>query len=305
MQRTLLRSWMLIGILGMAMSFGQEEGSADLFTESYTDRFQELFFEALKQKGIENYDRAESLLQDAKNMDPLNPVLDYELARVLILQKRYAEAEPYALDALKAQPSEYWFLETFMRTLKPQSKEVEPYLSQLPDGLEAFHLNLARWYVSQREWEKATAQLSVLQDSEKTRELQMLIARRQAAEVVDAQRPSHEKNADLPAEGSVAFYENRLRELLEAAEWPKLQETSGEALEVYPLQPYFYYTQGLSLLKRGKTEEAVSVLESGEGLLLGETPVSRLIYSALAEAHTSLGNLEKANQYRNKLKSGS
>ena len=36
----------------------REEGSADVFLEEYTDEFQEKFFEALKQKGIENYDRA-------------------------------------------------------------------------------------------------------------------------------------------------------------------------------------------------------------------------------------------------------
>ncbi len=305
MQRTLLICWMLVGILGMTLSFGQEEGSADLFTESYTDRFQELFFEALKQKGIENYDRAESLLQDAKNMDPLNPVLDYELARVLLLQKRYAEAESYALDALKAKPSEYWFLETFMRTLQPQSKTVDPYLSQLPDGMEAFHLNLARWYVSQEEWDRATEQLSTIRDSEQALELRMLIARQQVKQDMVTEESVPDKNTDLPVEGSLAYFENRLRQLLEEANWQQLQETSGEALEAYPLQPYFYYARGISLLRQGKEKDAVSVLESGEGMLLGDAPVSRLIYSALAEAHTALGNTEKANLYRNKLKSGS
>ena len=63
--------------LGSAMASGQEEGSAELFTESYTDRFQEVFFEALKQKGIENYDRAKEQLLEAKKLDPLHPVIDY------------------------------------------------------------------------------------------------------------------------------------------------------------------------------------------------------------------------------------
>ena len=35
--------------------WAQEEESAELFLEEYTDEFQNLFFEALKQKGIQNY----------------------------------------------------------------------------------------------------------------------------------------------------------------------------------------------------------------------------------------------------------
>lgn len=35
-------------------SFAQEEESAELFLDEYTDEFQETFFEGLKQKGIQN-----------------------------------------------------------------------------------------------------------------------------------------------------------------------------------------------------------------------------------------------------------
>lgn len=39
----------------------QEEESAEISLELYSDEFQEYFFEALKQKGIENYDKAINL----------------------------------------------------------------------------------------------------------------------------------------------------------------------------------------------------------------------------------------------------
>ena len=38
------------------------EDSSEVFLEEYSDTFQENFFEALKQKGIENYDKAINLL---------------------------------------------------------------------------------------------------------------------------------------------------------------------------------------------------------------------------------------------------
>lgn len=305
MQNTLFTCWFFIGFLGMMLSFGQEEGSADLFTESYTDRFQEIFFEALKQKGIENYDRAESLLQDAKNLDPLNPVLDYELARVLILQGRYAEAEKYALDALRAEPAKYWFLETFMETLKAQNKPIDAYWAQLPEGMEPFHLNMARWYISQEAWKAAEDQLSRLQDSDQAQQLQALISSRQAKDVSPGEQSTEAAQNRIPEEGSAAFYEKALGEILGEANWSELQGLSAEAMEAYPLQPYFYYAHGISLLRQGKAAEALPVLESGEGMLLGDTPVSSLLFSALMETHTALGNSEKASLYRNKLKSGS
>ena len=95
--------WGFLGLLlmlGLGMVRAQEEESSELFTESYTDQFQEAFFEALKQKGIENYDRAEELMLEAKKYDPNNLVVDYELARILILAQDYNRAIPLALTAL-------------------------------------------------------------------------------------------------------------------------------------------------------------------------------------------------------------
>ena len=61
-------AWMTCMSAGPVL-LGQDEPSADLFTEAYTDSFQETFFEALKQKGIENYDRARALLLKCKEWE--------------------------------------------------------------------------------------------------------------------------------------------------------------------------------------------------------------------------------------------
>jgi hypothetical protein len=60
-----MKNWRYIGCLitGMLLIHGtlfaqDEEESAAVSLEAYTDEFQEHFFEALKQKGIENYDKA-------------------------------------------------------------------------------------------------------------------------------------------------------------------------------------------------------------------------------------------------------
>ena len=80
---------------------------------------------------------------------------------------------------------------------------------------------------------------------------------------------------------------------------------ASEAIESYPLQPFFYYAKGQALLGAGKPSEALTTLEMGEALLLEENALAQRFYRALAEAHTALGNEEKAQSYKNRLKTGS
>jgi predicted Zn-dependent protease len=305
MRSTLRKYWFVFLLLGPVMASGQESGSAELFTESYTDRFQEVFFEALKQKGIENYDRAAALLLEAKELDPLNPVLDHELARVLYLEKEYGEAEQYALQALKAEPADYWVLETLMQILKQQSKSPDTYRDVLPVEMPEFRLNLAQWYLREGDWDQAREQLSALPESAKTKQLSSLLERKKAMESEERSRVAEVKTAQVDEEGSVGYYESTVREYLEKGQWSELERVSAEALERYPLQPYFYYANGVSWLKQEQAEKAVQVLEAGEAMLLEDSEVSQLIFSALAEAHNALGDTEKAKKYLNKLKSGS
>lgn len=294
--------WILLFSLG---SIGaQEEGSADLFTEEYTDKFQDVFFEAVKQKGIENYDRAEALFLEAKKLDPNNPVIDHELAKVLYLTTQYPRAEQFALDAVRARPGEYWFVQTLMEILDKQSKLPEAYPGELPLDLPEFRMNLATWYLGQSSWDKAEEQLAPLPASKRVRLMKAQISRARLNEE-SAEQISPEKETPVAEAGSVAGYQQQLRNLLEVENWKSVEETSREALELYPLQPFFYYASGVSQIRQGQPLEAVRILEEGEGVLLGDSETAQLLYRALAEAHTQLGNLEKAKKYQNKLKNGS
>ena len=65
--------WMVLGA-SIMMHYGtyaqEEQESAEVYLEEYTDEFQENFFEALKQKGIQNYDRAVDLFLKCKQLEP-------------------------------------------------------------------------------------------------------------------------------------------------------------------------------------------------------------------------------------------
>ena len=57
------------------------------------DKYQEYFFEALKQKGIENYDRSIKALLKCIDLDDSESVLYFELGKNYVLLKNFGAAE--------------------------------------------------------------------------------------------------------------------------------------------------------------------------------------------------------------------
>tara|TARA_R110002049_G_scaffold307520_1_gene508233 strand:- start:44410 stop:45771 length:1362 start_codon:yes stop_codon:yes gene_type:complete len=75
------------------------------------DAFQEHFFEALKQKGIENYDRSAEALLKCIDIDDDVPVLYFELGKNYIQLKNFGDAEDALKEAVKKDPDNEWFLD--------------------------------------------------------------------------------------------------------------------------------------------------------------------------------------------------
>ena len=305
MQRN-LPTYLILLMLGIGpVVWGQEEESAEISLEAYTDTFQEKFFEALKEKGIENFDRASALLQECKQMQPDNPVVDHELAKTLAASGDLEAAETYARAAVEAEPTEYWYLNTLMNILKAQYRDVAQAAPNLPFQMPRFRINLARWYLDQSEAGKALAQLENLTSSPEVERL-----RNHAERLEDSARgPSESVKlppvADQPEEGSAPYYMQMLETHLTGKRWEEAREMASEAIETYPLQPFFYFAKGQALLASDNASEAALTLEMGEALLLEEDALAQRFYRALAEAHSALGNEEKAQSYRNRLKTGS
>ena len=82
------------------LSFAQDEELTDDLG-NVTDAFQEYFFEALKQKAIENYDRAIEALKKAAQENPNEAVVYFEMGKNYVHLEQYAEAETQFQKALK------------------------------------------------------------------------------------------------------------------------------------------------------------------------------------------------------------
>jgi len=72
------------------------------------DGFHDLFFEALLQKGIENYDKAIETLDKCKNIQPDNAVTYFELGKNYLAQKKYTQSYENFEKVTQMDPSKRW-----------------------------------------------------------------------------------------------------------------------------------------------------------------------------------------------------
>jgi len=104
----------LFGILVFPQSFYGQVDFNQLPTDDLgivEDQFQEYFFEAIKQKGIENYQKSADALLKCIEIDDEKPVLFYELGKNYMQLKNFGAAEDAFKEAVSQDPENEWFLD--------------------------------------------------------------------------------------------------------------------------------------------------------------------------------------------------
>jgi len=279
------------------------EESAEVFLDEYSDDFQESFFEALKQKGIENYDKAINLLLECKQLQPGNIVVDYELAKAYLEDQQFISGQEYAITAVNAEPDNLWYLNTLVELVQKQGNTIDGLSSQLSFSSAKMKENLALIYFKQEKYEKALEVLSPLDASTFSDELESKIK----DSIEKEETKSHKVEFTTVNTGGVNAsqgYKSQIEGLIRINNNVQLLKVSEEALDNYPLQPYFYYAYGYALNKSGKNREAIEVLKSGIDYLLNDVSLANKIYTELADAYTAMNNSAKANMYLSKVKPG-
>lgn len=302
--KRLIGTYIFISLFSFWTYAQEEEQSAEVFLEEYTDEFQESFFEALKQKGIQNYDRAIDLFLECKRLDSSNSVIDYELAKAYFLDKQYIQAQEFAIDALKAKPMDFWYLETLLRVLEKQGTSIDEIQQQLPFSNNKLQENLAVFYFKKRKYNDALKVLEGLGNSKFATDLTLKIndsIQRVNEKLTTAVKPEKTvQKEDSP----ITQYQSQIEELLTKGDFNNMEVVSKEALDSYPLQPYFHYAYGTALNRISKSTKAVEVLESALDYLLDDVSLANKIYAELSKAYTAIGNASKASEYLNKIKTG-
>lgn len=76
---------------------------------SVNNDFENFYYESLKQKGIENYDKAINALEKCQNLQPKNAIVYFEMGKNYLFQKKYKEAYENFEKATKIDPTNKWF----------------------------------------------------------------------------------------------------------------------------------------------------------------------------------------------------
>ena len=133
-----------------------------------TDEFQEYFFEALKQKGIENYEKALKALRECEELEPENAVVYFEKARnytalenyeqaILNLKKSH-ELAPEREDVLNELYKNYTRAERYPEAILSLKKLIEIY--------QDYKQQLANLYLLNQQYDKA---LQTIEELDKER----------------------------------------------------------------------------------------------------------------------------------------
>ncbi len=281
----------------------EEQESAEVYLEEYTDEFQENFFEALKQKGIQNYDRAVDLFLKCKQLEPNNSVVDYELAKAYMLDKKYVQAQDYAIEALLSEPADYWYLDNLLTILDKQGSPIENVKQQIPYENNKLKQNMAVSFFKMKKYEEALKVLDDLESSPLKSDLNRKINDSLQKGKQEQIAPIAEKEEEI-LDDPVAKLKAQMEKLIAAADFKALLNVSQGALDSYPLQPYFYFAYGTALNNTGNPNKGIEVLESGLDYLLDDENLKNNIYKQLSEGYSKIGNTQKANEYLNKINSG-
>lgn len=98
--------YLVLLVIGNASALLAQAQAAD--TEGDSTKFQNYFYESLKQKGIENYDKAIVSLKQCLKIAPENATVHFELGKNYLALKQYRDAYFSFEQAAKIEPTNKW-----------------------------------------------------------------------------------------------------------------------------------------------------------------------------------------------------
>ena len=132
-----------------------------------SDEFQENFFEALKQKGIENYEKAILSLEKCLQIDPNSAVVYFELGKNYQQLEDYAKAIQNFQKANELQPEKESILQYLLGTYKETGNISEGIITvqKLTKLDPKYEQDLIGFYILNEDFEKALSLIDRLDSS--------------------------------------------------------------------------------------------------------------------------------------------
>ncbi len=228
------------------------------------DKFLELFYEGLKQKGIENYDRASEAFQKCISLDKTVPVLYFELGKCYNKLKNFGAAEEALKKAVNKDPDNEWFLDElygFYTSQNEQEKAIK-VVQQLVKFHPDYKEDLAALYVQTKKYDKALEILDAL-DAEFGVSVSRDILRNRIYEAT-GRKKDQIKNLESRIENNPDKESNYLALILrysENNEKEKAFETAKELLKINPNSQLVHLALYKFYLDDNEAEKAIESMK--------------------------------------------
>lgn len=228
------------------------------------DEFQEYFFEALKQSGIENYDKAVTALQKCVQLDNTKPVIYFELGKNYNQLKNFGAAEDALKKAVDMEPSNEWFLDELCQAYLQQgdTKKAIKTIEQLVEYHPKYSNDLVALYVDAKEYKDALKLLDKLDEEQGyTLERDRL---RNEVYAATGQKKKQIKNLEERVADNPEDEENYLKLIYRYSENNDKDmafETAQKLLEAHPESKLVHLALYKFYLERNETEKALESMK--------------------------------------------
>ena len=228
------------------------------------DQFQEHFFEALKQQGIENYQRAIDELLICRKLDD-KPVVYFELGKNYNKLKNFGAAEDALKRAVSKEPENEWFLDELYDVYNQQgdTKKAIKTVKQLVKYHPDYRQDLASLYIKSKDYKTALELLDDLDkefgispDRDYLRNQIYNITGRDEDRIENLVERLH-KDPENETNYLTLIYRYS-----ETGETEKAFETAQKLLEVYPDSKLVHLALYKFYLNRDQTEDAISSMKT-------------------------------------------
>lgn len=324
-----MKSKFLFGLLFMGIltisniSYAQEMGLQEILTgkkdtreEEKNLKFQSYFFEALKQKAINNYSKAIENLEACYAIDSKSKAVEFEFSKNFLLLKKYFEAEIFIDKALKQDPKNLYLLAHKVSIYKAQrdfenaitvQKEIVVINPKYSDSLVLLYLQNKNYEQAedliQQVEAKALATTKIkgykryIENRKKALKKPKAIANKTTkTNDISLLKKQYGTNKDFKTLRQILNAE------LKSEEFKLLYSDSKGGLELFPSQPYLYFMNGLALNKLAKYNEAIAVLTIGIDFVIEDNEMEANFYEQLFIANKGLKNKSEALKFQEKAK---
>lgn len=277
-------------------------------------KFQEHFFEALKQKSIKNYSKAIENLEKCYEIYDNDMAVEFEFSKNYYFLKQSNEAELFINKALEKEPENVFLLshkvEIFkkLRNYEDAIKVQKKIIGLKPKKSD----ELVLLYIQNKQYAEAEKLIVEIENkalsSRRIKSFKLYIENRK--------KVVKENNLKPKITSKVTSLENLRKEFQQKKEYKSLLKLLNKEIEVeqfeladkdakagielYPAQPILYKINGFALNKLGKYNSAIAVLTIGIDFVFDNNKLEAEFYDQFALSYQKLNKPEDALKYKKK-----